>query len=89
MSITHTTTATEWATAKDFKILERLTINEWPETKKKKLQENNQHLIPCQSHCLSQTFNHIFKVLKIGFFSNFTKCGIPIMQILTLFPKIS
>ena len=52
MFILHTTAATECTTANDFKILERLTINEWPETKKMKLQENNQHLIPCQSHCL-------------------------------------
>ena len=41
MFILHTTTATECATANDFKILERLTINEWPETKRKKWQENN------------------------------------------------
>lgn len=37
MFILRTTTVTECATANDFKILARLTINEWPEAKKKKI----------------------------------------------------
>ena len=36
MFILRTTTVTECATANDFKILARLTINEWPEAKRKK-----------------------------------------------------
>ena len=65
MFILRTTTVTECATANDFKILARLTINEWPKAKRKKLQENHQHLITRQSHCLSQTFSGTFKMLKI------------------------